>query len=905
MKKAIPDIVAIVAFILISLVYFFPADLEGRILFQHDSSAAVGAGREMELYREQTGKVTRWTNSLFGGMPTYQMAPSYDSTRPLSFVQRVYRLFLPNYVYLVFTMLLGFYILLRAFGVPVWLSGLGALAWAFSSYFFIIIAAGHIWKFVTLAYIPPTLAGMVLAYRGKVVWGAVLTALFVAMQVMSNHVQMTYYFLFLILFMVIAYGVMAYREGTFKQWVRTSVVLLVAGLIGVATNLPNLYHTYTYSKETMRGPSELVYEGEDAQNTSSGLDRDYITAWSYGIGETWTLLVPNYKGGSSSDLLSESRAAMSESNPRYSQLYNSFPQYFGTQPWTAGPVYVGAFILTLFVVACFVVRGPLKWALVVGTLFSLLLSWGKNFMPLTNLFIDFVPMYNKFRTVSSILVVAEFTIPLLAVLGLWQVVRHPEVIREPWTSGKEKTRWVALAGAVFGVLLGYVTGADDVMVYLALAVAELIHFVLVYRLLSLRWGVLMVGLLHTLLPALAFALTPKWFQSSFLTGTELTALHNAADKNALPANELPNIIDSISTMRAAMVSADAWRSVIIILIGTFLLVCFVRLATKLAKSTARPKLSSAQLYPLYAVVLLCLVDMWMVNKRYLYDNQFVSPVVKQHSFIKSSADKYILQDTTPDYRVLNFTTSTFDENTTSYWHKSVGGYHAAKLRRYQELIDHHIKPEMDATYRAVARAGGRMDSIDSDLFRVLNMLNTRYFIFAGRKGEEPVFNPYAYGNAWFVDEVEWVDNANEEMETLDIERPTQTAVVDKRFMDELSGATTCYKDSASTLTLTSYEPNHLIYESDNAGDGVAVFSEIYYPDGWEATIDGQPVEIARADYVLRAMAVPAGHHIIEMTFDPKSIHVTESIAYAAYVLMLLGVAYALFAQFRKSKSKPA
>ena len=424
MKKLLPDLIAILAFVLLSFAYFFPADIENRILFQHDTAAGAGAGQEVKEYYEQTGERSRWTNSLFGGMPMYQIAPSYDSTKSLQWVQKAYQLFLPDYVCFSFMLLLGFYILLRVFGIPVWLAGLGGIMWAFSSYFFILISAGHIWKFITLAYVPPTIAGIVLAYRGKLLWGGILTALFVALQITSNHVQMSYYFFFVILFFVGAYFEKAWRTKTLPQFFKASAVLIVAALVGIAANVSNLYHTYAYSKETMRGKSELVQTGDAAKQTSSGLDRDYITQWSYGIDETLTLLVPNFKGGASA-ALSQSETAMSKANPMYSSLYGSLTQYFGTQPMTSGPVYVGAFVLFLFVLGCFIVKGPLKWALIGATFFSIVLSWGKNFMPLTDFFIDYVPLYNKFRAVSSILVIAEFTIPLLAIFALKRLLEEP------------------------------------------------------------------------------------------------------------------------------------------------------------------------------------------------------------------------------------------------------------------------------------------------------------------------------------------------------------------------------------------------------------------------------------------------------------------------------------------------
>ena len=822
-KKTLPDLIAILAFILISFAYFFPADIEGRILFQHDTAAGAGAGQEAKEYYEQTGERTRWTNSLFGGMPTYQIAPSYDSTAPLQWTQKVYQLFLPGYVNLTFILMLGFYILLRVFGIPVWLAGLGGIMWAFSSYFFILISAGHIWKFITLAYIPPTIAGIVLAYRGKLLAGGILTALFIALQIMSNHVQMSYYFLFVILFIVGAYFEDAWRNKTLPKFFKASAVVFVAALIGVAANLSNLYHTYTYSKETMRGKSELVETGDAAKQTSSGLDRDYITNWSYGIGETWTLLVPNFKGGSSSAPLSQSETAMEKANPVYSSLYNSFPQYFGDQPWTAGPVYVGSFVLFLFVLGCFIVKGPLKWALLGATFFSIVLAWGKNFMPLTDFFIDYIPMYNKFRAVSSILVIAEFTIPLLAIFALKRVLDEPGI----WKKYKK----------AFGISLALTAGV-----------------------------------------ALLLAVAPGSLGSDFVPAQETQMLQNAVDRQMIPANELSGILANLAEMRGALVSADALRSFIIICIGCALL--WLHATGKLRQSLT-----------VAGIAVLCLADMWTVNKRYLHDDQFVPRSIQTETFNKTKTDELILQDT-----------DTFNENTTSYWHKNIGGYHAAKLRRYQEMIERHISPEMQAAYQAIAAAGGEMDSVDASKFRVLNMLNTKYFIFpAGQQGQTaPVLNPYANGNAWFVKNVQYVDNANQEIDALKSILPAETAVVDVRFKNVLKETADAYKDSLSTIRLTSYEPNRLVYETENAGDGIAVFSEIYYPDGWQATIDGQAAELGRADYILRTMYVPAGKHTIEMRFDPKSLHVTESIAYGALALLVIGIIAAVLIARKKA-----
>lgn len=829
MKKLLPDLIAILAFIILSFAYFFPAVIEDRTLFQHDTVAGAGAGQEAKEFRERTGETTRWTNSLFGGMPMYQIAPSYDSTKPLSWAENIYHLYLPSYVWLTFIMMLGFYILLRAFGLSVWLSGLGGIIWAFSSYFFILIAAGHIWKFITLAYIPPTIAGIVLTYRKKYLLGGIVTAIFIAFQIQSNHIQMSYYFLFVILFMVGAFFEEAWRKKELPHFFKASGILVVAALIGISTNLSNLYHTYEYSKETMRGKSELVYEGAKSEQTSSGLDRDYITNWSYGIGETLTLLVPNVRGGASIPL-SENETAMKKANPMYNGLYSQITQYFGEQPMTSGPVYVGAFVMALFVLGCFIVKGSMKWALLGATLFSILLSWGKNFMPLTDFFIDYIPMYNKFRAVSSILVIAEFTIPLLAIFALKAIIDKPAVL-------KENRR---------GVIISF----------------------------ALTAGV-----------ALILAIAPSMLVSSFIPSREMAAL-----QQAIPADQLMPILDNLKEMRMSMVTSDAWISFILICVGFGLLFLY-----------QRGKINVA--WTIGAIAILCTTEMWNINKRYLHDDMFVPKSIRTDTFRKTATDEQILMDKSLDYRVLNFATSTFQENNTSYWHKNVGGYHAAKLRRYQEMIDHHIAPEMQATFKEIASKGGEMDSVDANKFRVLNLLNTKYFIFpVNQQGQTaPILNPYAYGNAWFVDKVQYVNNANEEIDGVGEVDLKNTAVVDIRFKDALKGVTEGLKaDSLSTIKLVSYEPNHLVYESSSPKDGVVVFSEIYYP-GWQATIDDKPADIARADYILRAMNIPAGNHTIEMHFDPQSLHVTEGIAYSALILLLIGAAIVIWIYYKKKK----
>ena len=821
-KKLIPDMVAILVFAVISFAYFCPAVTEGRILSQHDSVAGIGAGQEGKEYLERTGERTRWTNSIFGGMPTYQMAPSYDSTDLLKGIENLYHLYLPTYVWYVFVMLLGFYILLRAFNFKVWMAGLGAIIWAFSSYFFIIIAAGHIWKFITLAYIPPTIAGMVLCYRGKYWLGGLVTALFVALQISSNHVQMSYYFLFVMLFMAIAYGVQAYQQKTLASFGKSTGVLVVAGLIGVCINLSNLYHTYEYSKESMRGKSELVKENS-ANQTSSGLERDYITQWSYGIGETFSLLVPNVKGGASVPLAANEKA-MEKANPMYGSIYSQLGQYWGEQPGTSGPVYVGAFVVFLFVLGLFIVKGPMKWALLAATVLSILLSWGKNFMGFTDFFIDYVPMYNKFRAVSSILVIAEFTIPLLAMLALKEVVATPAIIKE-----RKKDFLIS-----FGLTGGL---------------------------------------------ALLFAVLPKIFFPSYVSTMEMNALQG------IPADQLVPLLANLEEVRMSLFTSDAWRSFFIVLLGAGLVWAY-----------GMGKLKQIPL--LAALAVLCLVDMWSVNKRYLYDEQFVEEQVQTQGFRQTETDKMILEDEALDYRVLNLASNTFNENNTAYWHKSVGGYHAAKLRRYQEMIEEHISGEMQGLYKAVADAGGDMEQLDPSAFPVLNMLNTRYFIFPLQGGQTvPLANPFALGNAWFVDEVDYVNNANEEIEAIHGLDPIEKAIVDKKFESVVKSLPS---DSTATIELVAYEPNYLKYEVSSDKGGTVVFSEIYYP-GWKSTIDGQEVAHGRANYILRAMNVPAGQHVVEFRFDPTSLHVTENIAFIALGLLLVLATITVYLSFRRPK----
>ena len=863
----LPDVLAVLFFVAVSVVYFLVPIRDGLVLTGHDHTGGVGSGVEMEQYRAtHNGERTRWTNTLFCGMPTYQMSPSYRSTETLSSLERVYQLGLPGlsaYAAYVFMMLLGFYIMLRAFDFRVWMAALGAVLWAFSSYYFIIIQAGHIWKLLTLSFIPPTIGGMVLCYRGRYILGIVVTGFFTAMQVLSNHVQMSYYFLFVIGLMSLAFLIDAIRKKAFAQWLRATLCFAVGGILGVCINLSNLYHTWEYSKESMRSKSELTQKTKDpADQTSSGLERSYITMWSYGIGETWTLLVPNAKGGAS-QVLADNKTAMSHARQDFAPVYRAFTQYWGEQPGTSGPVYVGAFVLMLFWLGFFIVKGPMKWCLLAATVLSILLSWGKNFMGFTDFFLDYVPMYDKFRTVASILVIAEFTIPLLAMLALKKVVEDPDCLR-----GREdhiaRVHYITISFALTG-------GA-----------------------------------------ALLFWLMPDVFFGNYLSTSDQMYMQQYVSAGYIPQEMAGQILDNMSEMRRAMFTADALRSFIVVAIGTVLL-----LAYRFQKLKATPMVAG--------IIVLCLVDMWGVNKRYLNDGMFTRPQTNEQAFPMSDADRIICQDTDTYYRVLNLSVSTFNDNTTSYYHKSIGGYHPAKLRRYQELIEEHLQGEMGRINSAVAQSGGHLEACQGDsLFPVLNMLNTKYVIMPLKDGGKlPVQNPWAQGNGWFVDEIQYVPDADAEIAALHNTDLRHVAVVNEAFAEvlgreqALSNSPLKGEDAgqeasplrgglegsvAASVELTSYEANRLTYKVRSQKGGVVVLSEIFYP-GWTCTIDGQPTEIARANYVLRAIKVPAGEHEVVMTFDPQTVHVTEAIAYASLAILALLLVVLLVVRIRKTRKE--
>jgi hypothetical protein len=867
LKAYLPYTGAILFFMLISWAYFFPEMVQDKTLYQHDMVTGMSVGQEAGRFAKETGERSLWTNGLFGGMPMYQIAPGGPSNYILGYLTRLTTGCLPSPANILFMLLTGAFILFIALRINVWLAILGAVAYTFSSYFFIIIEAGHIWKVLTLAYIPPTLGGIILAYRGKYWIGALLTAIYLAFQILSNHPQMTYYFAMMMIIYLVGQFIHSYRRQQLSQFFKATAVLVPAVAIAVALNVTNLYHTYDYSKYSIRGGTELTAktEAEQKDQTDGGLERSYVTGWSYGIGETFSLLIPNVKGGRSgamgynektakeivSLVQNNSRIDNRMKNSLVQQIYNS-NMYWGDQPSTSGPVYAGAFVVFLFVFGIFIVRGWFKWVLLISTVMSIALSWGSNFNALTDLFLNYFPYYNKLRAVSSMLVIAELCIPILAVLALKNIVEDPAVITK-----KIKVPELNVTFSPFYISLTIVGG---------------------------------LLLLFILAPTLFF---------SFFSWQELQMFSEAATQNPTMSSFIAQMQETMESVRISVFKGDAWRSLTIIIAGTALIHLY------------RKKILN--FIPFIATIFtLTLVDMWTINKRYLSGDDFKPRIenvkskqtstAKTDIVPKTSIDNEILKDTTLDYRVYNLTVSPFNDGSTSFYHKSIGGYHGAKLRRYQDIIERYlskISPE-NAGRLMVAQSPENavqlMTPHYADVLNVLNMLNTKYLIVFGKNNAPQLLrNPAALGNVWFADEIKWVDSADDEIAALANINPVKTAVVDKRFETEelkkfMPTVTVPTTDSIdinrSSIRLVEYQPNMLLYKSNADSDKFAVFAEIYYPKGWHVSIDGQDAKIVRANYILRAMLIPAGEHTIEFRFDPESYRITENIAWSGYILLL-------------------
>lgn len=814
-RKYLFAILATAFLAVVAILFFYPDDVQGNVLQQHDILQGTANGQEGKAYYEATGETTRWTNSLFGGMPNFQISPSYPANDLLGWIGKVYMLGLPAPANLLFGMMIGFFIMCLCMKFKWHESLFAALAWGFSSYFIILIGAGHIWKFVTLAYIPPTIGGLALLYRRKYLAGTALTALFGALQLQSNHPQMTYYFLFVVLAMMIAWLCQAIKRKEMKTWGIATACALGAAFLAVSANSASLYNSYEYSKETVRGRATDLTPA-NASASTGGMDRSAITAWSYGIDETFTLLIPNVKGGATIQPVAGETTLKSVADTDKAddlglqaeelQFLGQFPQYFGDQPMTNGPVYVGAFVLLLAILALFMVKTPMKWALFAVSVLAILLSWGHNFPAFTNFFIDHFPAYNKFRAVSSILVIVEFTVPLLAALCIKKMVDEPESFRRnPWTGYT-----VFGLGAVI-CLLGWVS--------------------------------------------------PSIFGQPF-SANELQQLTEAG---AFSNPAYYGIINGLRETRLSLVSADCGRSLIFILLGAGVIFLYFKGVLK-RKSIF-----------VFTLTVVALIDLYSVAHRYVNSDNFTEPADNEVSFKMTDADRAILQDKS-NYRVLDV--ADMSGARSSYFHKTIGGYHAAKLTRYNDLLDRQI-------YKGNSE--------------VINMLNAKYIL----SGNEYQLNPDANGNAWFVSGIDYVTSPDAEMKALDSLNTKVRAVADSKFAKTLGNASP--KAPGDTIYETSYAPNKLTYKARSAQGGVAVFSEVYFPWGWYATIDGKPADIGRVDYVLRALKVPAGEHDIEFRFDPKSLQVTNTLGVSAviiiYVLCAAALAGFIFIVVRRRKQK--
>lgn len=811
--KTLYSLLAVALLALTAFLFFCPDDIEGNVLQQHDIQQGIANGQEGKAFHEATGETTRWTNSLFGGMPNFQIAPSYPAGKAIGWIWNVYTLGLPSPANLLFAMMAGFFIMCLCFRFKWYNALFASIAWGFSSYFIIIIGAGHIWKFVTLAYIPPTIGGIALCYRGKYLPGAALAALFGALQLQSNHPQMSYYFLFVIFAMVVAWLCSSIREHRIRQWGMATACVIAAGILAVGANSASLYNSYEYSKETVRGRATDLTPPPGTE--TGGMSRSAITAWSYGIDETMSLLIPNVKGGATikpvageSSLLSLADTGKADElslAPEELQFLSQFPQYFGNQPMTNGPVYVGAFVLLLAILALFMVNTPMKWALFAVSILAILLSWGHNFEAFTDFFIDNFPGYNKFRAVASILVIVEFTIPLLAIMAVRKMLETENYLQR------------------FGMVFYTVFGLGAIVCFLG-------------------W------------------VAPSMFGEPY-SASEIQQLQQAG---AFSNPQYYNILNAIRETRLSLVSTDSLRSLAFILLGALVIFLYLRGAVK----------NRAVFVCMLTAVML--IDLFSVGKRYVNSENFTRPALEDVTFNKTAADEAILKDTS-NYRV--YDVQGIYSARSSYFHKTIGGYHAAKLTRYNDLLDHQISK-------------GNMG--------VINMLNTKYFL----SGEQYERNPGALGNAWFVDTISYVADADSEMAALDSLDTATAAVADAKFRETLGNAIP--KSLGDTIYETSYAPNALTYSVNSAKGGIAVFSEIYFPWGWTATVDGKETQIGRVNYTLRALRVPAGRHEIRFSFDPKSVRVTNNISIASvsviYILCAISLLLLALPIIRKRKS---
>ena len=807
----LPHLIAILIFIVVSFVYFYPV-LEGKVLKANDSTVSRINSKEIQDFRSKTGKEPLWTNSIFGGMPAYLISTRYPGNL-IKYADTILRIFkMP--VSVLFVLMVGFYILLLIFGVNPWLAITGALAYGLSSFFFQILGAGHNTQAVALAYVPPLIGGIYYTYRRSVTKGALFTAFVLALEIQANHPQITYYALLCLLIFGIVEFVYSIKDKTVIKFIKTSAVLIIPFVIAIGINFASLYTTYEYGKYSTRGKSDLKAENKIS---TSGLDRAYITYWSYGVDETFNLLIPNYKGGSSRPFERNSETFKVLTRNKNQAAASQLSKYWGTQPGTDGPHYIGAIVLFLFVLGLILVKGPEKWWLLAATVLAIMLSWGKNFMPFTNLFIDYFPGYNKFRAVTMILVIAEFCIPLLGFLALRDIFSGN-------TSKKEIIKGLKIAVGITG---GF-------------------------------------ALLAIIIPGIA---------GSFLSSYEI---------------EFPEWLkSSMIADRKDLLRSDAFRSLVFILLSAAALSGFI--FDKLRKE-----------YAILIIAVLIVIDLWTIDKRYLNADRFENPSTIQKSFTPTVADVFILKDPTQN-RVLNLATSIFNDNSpTSYFHKSIGGYHGAKLERYQELIDSCINPEL-RMFEAAKSVNDLQTTLTNTPMPALNMLNTRYVIY--NPGSPPLVNTNSLGNAWFVEKPVIVENANKEISSINKINPAKEATVDIAFKDQITKSSFPVLENEK-IDLVSYKPDELVYKYSAKEEKLTVFSEIYYPAGWKGYIDGKENKYFRTDYVLRGMIVPAGDHEIRFVFKPASYITGNKISLASSILLILMIAGFFVTRFKiRSKAE--
>lgn len=857
--------VSVAVLAVIALAFFYPDNFEGNTLRQPDMQQGAANGHEGAVFEQQTGEKALWTNALMSGMPTFQISPSYPSNSLFTWLNTVYGLGLPAPSDLLFMMMFGFLILLFAMRLRWYYALIGAVAWGFSSYFIIIIGAGHIWKFLALTYVPPTIAGLILLYRGRCVVGTAMLSLFAMLQLNANHPQMTYYFGIVMALLVIAWLIDAIRKGKVKTWAISSVLTLVAGALALGANAPSLYNTYEYSKETKRAQSELTpLESNEptanAERPTGGMPKSEIVGWSYGRSEMFSLLVPNIKGGASArpeggqmmpmslDKL-EGGEAMAQNAP----LLQYLSQYFNDSEGTNGPVYVGALVFALFLVGCCIVKGPEKWALVAATVISVILALGRNAEGITDFMIYNFPLYNKFRAVESILVIAEFAIPLLAILALAQIFDKG---REAWKEYRKP------------MLVGF--GVPAFICLLALVAPS-------------AFGPIVTDTDRSMAEAVQQQLVDYGRSYGMSEDQISAALYSYSLSNS--AN-----LEAVNSLRAGMVRADGLRSLFVILLGFGFISLFMAGKLKLGIAVA-------------GVGVVVLGDLYGVDKRYVSHSSFTADTNPTGTIVfePDEIDNMILADTARHYRVLDI--PGFASADRSYFHKTLGGYHAAKLNRYEDIIKRKLAPVVSNGYY---RGNPLLEQpeyaetarIFNTGYAVADMLNARYII-TGDPSQPLVRNSNALGNAWFVDSIVWVDNADSEMSALDVNVLdfSHQAVVDRKFAEVLPEAPSLAP--GDTIYLTSYSPNKLTYHASTAKGGVGVFSEVYFPWGWKADIDGKDAKLARVNYILRAMQIPAGSHTITMTFSPDSIRTTSSLAYACVTLIYMILLAGLFVEARR------